>query len=132
MGANYSPNIANLYLHFYESKCLHLNPCQGQLRYKFSFRFIDGLLTLNNRDSLYNVNSIYPKELKIINTNSEGHRNCSFLDMDIRIDNGRFVSGIYDKRRDFNFDILGLPSFNSYVPISMTYGLCVLSFVDLL
>ena len=42
--------------------------------------------------------------------------------MDIRIDDGRFVSRIYDKRRDFNFDILGLPSFNSNVPINMTYG----------
>ena len=42
--------------------------------------------------------------------------------MDIRIDDGCFVSRIYDKKRDFNFDILGLPSFNSNVPINMTYG----------
>ena len=44
MGANYSPNAANLYLHFYEDKFLKINPIAGQIRYKNSFRFIDDLL----------------------------------------------------------------------------------------
>ena len=44
MGSNYSPNAANLYLHFYEEKFIKLNPVQGRVRYKKSFRFIDDLL----------------------------------------------------------------------------------------
>ena len=44
MGSNYSPNAANLYLHFYEQKFLKMNPIAGQIRYKNSFRFIDDLL----------------------------------------------------------------------------------------
>ena len=33
-----------------------------------------------------------------------------------------FIHKIYDKRRDFNFDILGLPSFKSNVPTKLVYG----------
>ena len=44
MGSNYSPNAANLYLHFYEEKFLKMNPIAGQIRYKKSFRYIDDLL----------------------------------------------------------------------------------------
>ena len=132
MGSNYSPNAANLYLHFYESKFLNINPIGGQIRYKHSFRFIDDLLCLNNRDSIYDINSIYPRELIISNTNSEPHKKCSFLDISIEIVNGVFVHKIYDKRRDFNFDILGLPSFNSNIPVKMIYGVLCSNFVDLL
>ena len=122
MGSNYSPNAANLYLHFYEEKFLKINPIAGQIRYKNSFRFIDDLLCLNNRDSIYDINSIYPRELQISNTNSDPHRKCSFLDISIEIVDGLFIHKIYDKRRDFNFDILGLPSFRSNIPVKMIYG----------
>ena len=44
MGSNYSPNAANLYLHFYEDKFIKMNPAGGRIRYKHSFRFIDDLL----------------------------------------------------------------------------------------
>ena len=30
---------------------------------------------------------------------------------------------MYDKRRDYNFDILGLPAFLSNIPNSMAYGI---------
>ena len=122
MGSNYSPNAANLYLHFYEDKFLKINPLAGRLRYKNSFRFIDDLLCINNRDSLYDINSIYPRSLQITNTNSDPHKKCAFLDISIEIVNGIINHKIYDKRRDFNFDILGLPSFKSNIPIKIIYG----------
>ena len=122
MGSNYSPNAANLYLHFYEQKFLNINPIAGQIRYKNSFRFIDDLLCINNRDSIFDINSIYPRELQISNTNSDPHRKCSFLDISIEIVGGVFIHKIYDKRRDFNFDILGLPSLRSNIPVKMLYG----------
>ena len=122
MGSNYSPNAANLYLHFYEEKFLKINPLAGRIRYKNCFRYIDDLLWLNNRDSLYDINSIYPRELQITNTNSAPHKKCSFLDISIEIVNDTLVHKIYDKRRDFNFDILGLPSFKSNIPVKLIYG----------
>lgn len=76
MGANYSPNVANLYLHFYESKFMTINHAEGRLRYKYMYRFIDDLFTINNRDILFDVRSIYPSELQITNTNSQPHKEC--------------------------------------------------------
>ena len=122
MGSNYSPNAATLYLHFYEVKFINLNPVAGRVRYDNWFRFIDDLLWVNNRDSLFDISSIYPRELQISNTNSEPHKKCSFLDISIEIVDGVFIHKIYDKRRDFNFDILGLPSFKSNVPTKLVYG----------
>ena len=122
MGSNYSPNAANLYLHFYEAKFLNMNPIAGQIRYKNCFRFIDDLVCLNNRDSIYDINSIYPRELLITNTNVAPHKKCSFLDISIEIVDGRFIHKIYDKRRDFNFEILGLPSYRSNIPVKTIYA----------
>ena len=68
------------------------------------------------------INSIYPQSLEIKNTNTAPHRQCSFLDIDIGIINDEFVHSVYDKRRDFNFDILGLPSFYSNIPMKLVYG----------
>ena len=119
MGSNYSPNAANLYLHFYEAKFLKMNPIAGQIRYKNSFRFIDDLLWLNNRDSIYDINSIYPREFEISNTNADHHKKCSFLDINIQIVDGLFIHKIYDNRRDIISDILGLPSFRSNISVKM-------------
>ena len=60
--------------------------------------------------------------MEISNTNTDPHKKCSFLDISIEIVDGLFIHKIYDKRRDFNFDILGLPSFRSNIPIKMLYG----------
>ena len=122
MGANFSPNIANLYLHFYESKFLDRNPIYGRLRYRNTFRYIDDLLSVNNRDFNFDVNTIYPDELVVSCTNNDPYRECSFLDVDIKIVDGKFVNKVYDKRRDFNFDILGLPSFTSNTPFILSYS----------
>ena len=123
MGSNYSPNLANLYLHFYESKFLNRNHEEGRNRYKSTYRYIDDLLSVNNRDVIYDINSIYPRFLEIANTNNDNFRKGSFLDIDIEVNNNRFLTKVYDKRRDFEFEILGLPAFTSNTPNNMTYGI---------
>lgn len=122
MGANYSPNLANLYLHFYESKFMTINLHERGLAYSCVYRYIDDLLSINNRFILDDIENIYPQSLEINNTNNAPHRKCSFLDIDIEITNGGFVHKVYDKRRDYNFEILGLPSFNSNAPKKLVYG----------
>ena len=39
----------------------------------------------------------------------------SFFDINTEIVGRLFIHNIYDKRRDFNYDILGLPSFRSNI-----------------
>ena len=122
MGSNFSPNMANLYLHFYEQKFLNRNTPEGRNRYKNTYRFIDDLLSVNNRDILFDIRAIYPRFLEIKNTNNDPYKTCSFLDIDIKVTDNKFLTKVYDKRRDYNFEILGLPAFLSNIPYNMTYG----------
>ena len=123
MGSNFSPNLANLYLHFYESQFINRMHEDGKNRYKYTYRYIDDLLSINNRDVIYDVNSIYPRFLDITNINNDNFKKGSFLDIEIEVNDNRFFTKVYDKRREFNFDILGLPSFISNIPVNMAYGI---------
>ena len=49
--------------------------------------------------------------------------NTTFLDLDIHIDNGKFCTKLYDKRRDFNFKVVSLPNLKSNVPKQPSYGI---------
>ena len=128
MGSNFSPNLANLYLHFYEAQFLSKNHEQGRNRYKKTSRFIDDLVSINNRDILYDIRTIYPNSLVINKTNEEPFRRSTFLDMDIKVNNNKFFIDVYDKRRDYNFEILGLPAFSSNIPCNMTFGVICAQF----
>ena len=123
MGSNFSPNMANLYLHFYESDFIRRNHEDGRNRYKYTYRFIDDLLSVNNRDVIYDVRTIYPRFLEISNTNEGNFSDSSFLDVDIKINDNKFITKVYDKRREFEFDILGLPAYSSNIPNNMAYGI---------
>ena len=122
MGANYSPNLANLYLHFYESRFMTLNSAEKRLNYRYVFRYIDDLFTVNNNLIFIDINNIYPPCLERKNINKAPYNKYTFLDIDIEVIDEGFSHKVYDKRRDYNFDILGLPSFNSNIPNSSTYG----------
>ena len=66
-------------------------------------------------------NDIYPDELDIISTNI-CNLNTTFLDLDITIEDGRFVSKLYDKRRDFVFKVITFPNLRSNIPNKTSYG----------
>ena len=51
------------------------------------------------------VNRIYPPELQLNKANTE----APFLDLHLSISNGFVSSKIYDKRDDFDFDIVNFP-----------------------
>ena len=129
MGSNFSPNMANLYLHFYESQFLSRNHEEGRNRYKYTYRFIDDLISVNNRDIIFDVRAIYPRFLDITNTNSNSFNNASFLDIDVKVNDNKFSTKVYDKRRDFDFEILGLPAFSSNIPKKMAFGIICSQFI---
>ena len=63
-------------------------------------------------------NDIYPDESDIISTNI-CNLNTTFLHLDIIIEDGRFVSKRYDKRRDF---VIIFPNLRSNIPNKTSYG----------
>ena len=56
------------------------------------------------------VNRIYPPELQLNKANTSDTE-APFLDLHLSISNGFVSSKIYDKRDDFDFDIVNFPFF---------------------
>ena len=47
---------------------------------------------------------------------------CTFLDLSISIQDGKFTYKSYDKRLAFNLELINYPDLNSNVPINPSYG----------
>ena len=70
------------------------------------------------------VSQIYPTELQLNKANppdTEVH----FLDLDLSITNGIVSTKIYDKRDDFNFEIVNFPFLDGDVSRSPSYGIYI-------
>ena len=48
---------------------------------------------------------------------------CTFLDLDIIVENNRFITRLYDKRRDFSFKVVSLPYMKSNIPTALSSDL---------
>ena len=70
------------------------------------------------------VNQIYPLELQLNKANTTDTK-APFLDLHLSIAN-RFVSSkIYDKRDEFDFDIVNFPFLDVDVPRRASYGVYI-------
>ena len=70
------------------------------------------------------VNQIYPPELQLNKANtSDTEAPC--LDLHLSISNGFVSSKIYDKRDDFDFDIVIFPFLDGDVPRRLSYGVYI-------
>ena len=74
------------------------------------------------------VNRIYPSEVQLNKANTSDTE-APFLDLHLSISNGFFSSKIYDKRDDFNFDIVNFPFLVGDVPSSTSYGVYISQFI---
>ena len=70
------------------------------------------------------VNQIYPSELQLNKANTSDTE-APFLDLHLSISNGFVSSKIYDKRDDFDFDIVNFPFLDGDVPRRPSYGVCI-------
>ena len=70
------------------------------------------------------VGQIYPTELQLNKANSSDAE-ASFLDLILSTTNGILSSKIYDKRDDFNFEIVNFPFLDGDFPRSPSYGVYV-------
>ena len=73
-------------------------------------------------------NRIYPPELQLNKANTSDTE-APFLDWHLSISNGFISSKIYDKRDDFDFDIVTFPFLDGDVPCSTSYGVYISQFI---
>ena len=94
-------------------------------------RYLDDLLNIDNNffDSM--VNRIYPSELQL-NKANVSDAEASFLDLHLSISDGFVKTKIYDKRDDFDFDIVHFPFLDGEVPRSASMVFIFLNLFDLL
>ena len=69
------------------------------------------------------VNQIYPPELQLNKANISDTE-APFLDLHLSVSNGFVSSKIYDKRDDFDFDIVNFPFLDGDVP-RRAYGIYI-------
>ena len=70
------------------------------------------------------VDRIYPTELQLNKANSS-NTEAPFLDLNLCISNGTVSSKFYDKRDDFDFDIVHFSFLDGAVPRSTSYGVYI-------
>ena len=68
-------------------------------------RYLDDLLNIDNPYFEQMVGQIYPTALEF-NKGNSSDTEAPFLDLNLSITNGIVSSKIYDKRDDFNFEIV--------------------------
>ena len=74
------------------------------------------------------VKQIYPPELQLNKANNTDTE-APFLDLHLSIANGFVSSKIYDKRDDFDFDIVNFPFLDGDVPRRASYGVYILQLI---
>ena len=84
-------------------------------------KYIDDLLNIDNIYFDQMVDRIYPTELQL-NRAKSSDTETPFLDLNLCISNGRVSTKIYDKRVDFDFDIVNFPFLDGDVPRRTSYG----------
>ena len=112
MGTNCAPLVADLFLFCYERDFMLSLSDNNQAdiieAFNSTSRYLDDLLNIDNPYFEQMVGQIYPTELQLNKANSSDTE-APFLDLNLSITNGIVSSKIYDKRDDFNFEIVNFP-----------------------
>ena len=128
MGTNSAPLVADLFLFCYERDymlSLSRDTQSGVIEaFNSTSRYLDDLMNTDNNffDSM--VNRIYPSELQL-NKANVSDAEASFLDLHLSISDGFVKTKIYDKRDDFDIDIVNFPFPDGDVPRSAFYSVYI-------
>ena len=128
MGTNCAPLVADLFLFCYERDFMLSLSEENQSgiieAFNSTSRYLDDVLNIDNNffDSM--VNRINPSELQL-NKANVSDAEASFLDLHLSISDGFVKTKIYDKRDDFDFDIVNFPFLDGDVPRSASYGVYI-------
>ena len=124
IGLDSGQDIANLLLFSYESDYVEkISKENLTLARKFSLcsRYIDDLFVGNFPEFREHIYKIYPRELEI-KPESNNPLKVAFLDLDLVCNNSQVSFSIYDKRDDFNFNIVNFPFMDSCIPKKSALG----------
>ena len=88
--------------------------------FNLTSRYLGDLLNIDNPYFKGMVNQIYPPELQLNKANTSDTE-VPFLDLHLSISSGFVSSKIYDKRGDFDFDIVNFPFLDGDVPRRPSY-----------
>ena len=112
MGTNCAPLVA--YLYCYETNFMdslnHDNQADVIDVFNSTTMYLDDLLNIDNLYFEGLVNQIYHPELQLNKANTTDTE-APFLDLHLSIANGFVSSKIYNRRDDFDFDIVNFPFF---------------------
>ena len=87
-------------------------------------RYLDNILKINNVYFDNMVSQIYPSELQLSKANTSDIV-AAFLDLHLSFSNDIVSTKIYDKRDDFDFEIVKFPFWDGDVPRSTSYGVYI-------
>ena len=128
MGTNCAPLVADLFLYCYERDFMdslnHGNQADVIEALNSTSRYLDDLLNIDNPYFEGMVHQIYPPELQLNKANISDTE-APFLDLHLSVSNGFVSSKIYDKRDDFDFDIVNFPFLDGVVPRRASYGVYI-------
>ena len=112
MGTNCAPLVADVFLFCYERDFILSLSDNDQTDIIEAFNstsiYFDDLLNIDNPYFEQMVGQIYPTELQLNKANSSDTE-APFSDLNLSITNGIVSSKVYDKRDDFNFEIVNFP-----------------------
>ena len=125
---NCAPLVADLFLFSYERDFMKNlssdNKADVIKAFNLACRYLDDLLNIDNPYFEGLVNQMYPPELQLNKANTSDTE-AIFLDLHLSISNGFVSSKIYDKRDDFDFDVVNFPFLDGDVPRRPSYGVYI-------
>jgi hypothetical protein len=138
MGTNSAPELANLYLYFYESSYIDkLILADHALARSFhlSFRLLDDLLSADNSQNdvfttCWEDGGVYPKSL-MCGLTSKSSKIVQFCGLIVTARPAGFDISVYDKRSVFPFHVRNYPHSDSNIPRSILYSASSTGFIDL-
>ena len=124
MGTNCAPLVADLFLFCYQRDFMMSlsNDRQADIigAFNTSSRYLDDISNIYNIYFDTMVSKIYPSELQL-NKDNTSDTEVAFLDLHLSISNDIVSTKIYDKRGDFDFEIVNCPFLDGDVPRSTSY-----------
>ena len=121
MGTICVPLVADLFLFCYGRDFMtsfsDIKQAEIIEAFKSTSRYLDKLLNIDNPYFEGMVNRFYPPELQLNKANTLIPKH-----LHLSISNGFVSSKIYDKRDDFDFDIVNFPFLDGDIPRSTSYG----------
>ena len=129
MGTNSAPELANLYLYFYESSYVDklISTDHAHARsFHLSFRLLDDLLSADNSQhgvfaTCQEDGGVYPKSLMCGHT-SKSDDIVQFCGLTVAARPGGFDISVYDQRSSSPFHVRNYPHSDSNIPRSILYS----------